>query len=119
MQPITPCLWFDTEGEKAAELYTSVFPNSKIVEVTRYGSAGPRTEGTVMTVEFELNGQSFVALNGGPDFTFSEAVSFQVACKTRTRSTTTGARSRRAARKDRAAGSRTASASPGRSSRRE
>jgi predicted 3-demethylubiquinone-9 3-methyltransferase (glyoxalase superfamily) len=81
MQPITPCLWFDTEGEKAAELYTSVFPNSKIVEVTRYGSAGPRTEGTVMTVEFELNGLSFVALNGGPDFTFSEAISFQVACK--------------------------------------
>jgi predicted 3-demethylubiquinone-9 3-methyltransferase (glyoxalase superfamily) len=81
MQPITPCLWFDTQGEEAAELYTSVFPNSKIVEVTRYGSAGPRDEGTVMTVEFELNGQSFVALNGGPDFTFSEAISFQVACK--------------------------------------
>ena len=81
MQPITPCLWFDTEGEEAAELYTSVFPNSKITQVTRYGSAGPRTEGTVMTVEFELNGESFVALNGGPDFTFSEAISFQVACK--------------------------------------
>jgi predicted 3-demethylubiquinone-9 3-methyltransferase (glyoxalase superfamily) len=81
MQPITPCLWFDTEGEEAAKHYTSVFPNSRIVQVTRYGSAGPRDEGTVMTVEFELNGQSFVALNGGPDFTFSEAVSFQVACK--------------------------------------
>jgi predicted 3-demethylubiquinone-9 3-methyltransferase (glyoxalase superfamily) len=81
MQQITPCLWFDTEGEEAAELYTSVFPNSKIVEVTRYGSAGPRADGMVMTVEFELNGQSFVALNGGPGYTFSEAISFQVGCK--------------------------------------
>jgi len=81
MQLITPFLWFDTEGEEAAELYTSVFPNSKIVEVTRYGSAGPRAEGTVMTVEFELNGLSFVALNGGPEFTFSEAISFQILCR--------------------------------------
>ena len=81
MQKITPCLWFDTDGEAAAELYTSVFPNSKIDRVTRYGSAGPRDEGTVMTVEFELDGQPFVALNGGPDFTFSEAISFQVDCK--------------------------------------
>jgi predicted 3-demethylubiquinone-9 3-methyltransferase (glyoxalase superfamily) len=81
MQPITPFLWFDTEGEEAAEFYTSVFPNSKIVEVTRYGSAGPRAEGMVMTVEFELNGQSFVALNGGPDFSFSEAISFQILCQ--------------------------------------
>ena len=81
MQPITPCLWFDTEGEEAANLYTSVFPNSKVVQVTRYGSAGPRTKGTVMTVEFELNGQSFVALNGGPGHPFSDALSFQVACK--------------------------------------
>ena len=81
MQPITPFLWLDTEGEEAAELYTSVFPNSKIVEVTRYGSAGPRPEGTVMTVEFELNGQSFVALNGRPEFTFSEAISFQILCR--------------------------------------
>jgi len=81
MQRITPCLWFDTDGEAAAELYTSVFPNSKIDRVTRYGSAGPRDEGTVMTVEFELDGQPFVALNGGPDFTFSEAISFQVDCK--------------------------------------
>ena len=81
MQKLTPCLWFDTEGEAAAELYTSVFPNSKVDRVTRYGSAGPRDEGTVMTVEFELDGQPFVALNGGPDFTFSEAISFQVDCK--------------------------------------
>ena len=81
MQKITPFLWFDTEGEDAARFYTSVFPNSKIGEITRYGSAGPRPEGTVMTVSFELDGQRFVALNGGPDFTFSEAISFQVSCK--------------------------------------
>jgi len=82
MQKITPCLWFDTEGEEAAEFYTSVFPNSKIVDVARYGSAGPRPEGTVMTVSFELDGQAFVALNGGSEFTFSEAISFQVSCET-------------------------------------
>ena len=81
MQKITPCLWFDTEGEEAAKLYTSVFPNSKILDVARYGSAGPRPEGTVMTVSFELDGQKFVALNGGPQFTFNEAVSFQVMCE--------------------------------------
>ena len=82
MQGITPCLWFDTEGEEAARFYTSVFPNSKIVNVARYGSAGPRPEGTVMTVDFELDGQQFVALNGGPEFTFNEAISFQVNCET-------------------------------------
>jgi predicted 3-demethylubiquinone-9 3-methyltransferase (glyoxalase superfamily) len=82
MQTVTPCLWFDTEGEDAANFYVSVFPDSKILNVTRYGSAGPRAEGTVMTVEFELRGQQFVALNGGPDFAFSEAVSFQVSCET-------------------------------------
>ena len=82
MQRITPCLWFDTEGEDAARFYTSVFPNSRIVEISRYGSAGPRDEGTVMTVEFELDGQRFTALNGGPEFTFSEAISFQVSCET-------------------------------------
>ena len=82
MQKITPFLWFDTEGEEAAEFYTSVFPNSKILEVTRYGSAGPRPEGMVMTVSFELDGQRFVALNGGDDFTFNEAISFAVECET-------------------------------------
>jgi predicted 3-demethylubiquinone-9 3-methyltransferase (glyoxalase superfamily) len=81
MHDITPCLWFDTEGEEAAQFYTSVFPNSKIVDIARYGSAGPRSEGTVMTVSFELDGTKFVALNGGPDFTFNEAISFQVFCK--------------------------------------
>src|SRR5919106_4669638 len=81
MQKITPCLWFDTGGEEAAKFYTSVFPNSRIVEVTRYGSAGPRPEGLVMTVTFELDGQTFTALNGGPDFTFDEAISFEVSCE--------------------------------------
>lgn len=81
MPEITPFLWFDTEAEEAAKLYTSVFPNSKIIDVTRYGSAGPRAEGTVMTVSFELGGQKFVALNGGPQHKFTEAVSFVVNCK--------------------------------------
>ena len=81
MQKLIPCLWFDTEGEDAANFYTSVFPNSKILNIARYGSAGPRPEGTVMTVSFELNGLEFVALNGGPDFTFNEAISFQVSCE--------------------------------------
>jgi predicted 3-demethylubiquinone-9 3-methyltransferase (glyoxalase superfamily) len=82
MPKLTPYLWFDTEGEEAARFYTSVFPNSKITEITRYGSAGPRPEGMVMTVAFELDGQAFVALNGGPEFKFNEAVSFEVGCKT-------------------------------------
>ncbi|HZO48837.1 MAG TPA: VOC family protein [Gaiellaceae bacterium] len=81
MRTITPCLWFDTDGEEAARFYTSVFPGSRIVEVTTYGSAGPRPEGMVMTVVFELAGQRFVALNGGPEFAFSQAVSFQVLCE--------------------------------------
>ena len=81
MQKITPCLWFDTEGEEAARFYTSVFPSSRIVDVARYGPAGPRPEGTVMTVTFELDGQQFLALNGGPQFTFNEAISFQVSCE--------------------------------------
>jgi predicted 3-demethylubiquinone-9 3-methyltransferase (glyoxalase superfamily) len=80
MPKTTPCLWFDTQGEEAAEFYTSIFPNSKIVEVTRYGSAGPRPEGMVMTVTFVLDGQEFIALNGGPECTFTEAISFQVLC---------------------------------------
>jgi predicted 3-demethylubiquinone-9 3-methyltransferase (glyoxalase superfamily) len=81
MNEITPCLWFDTEGEDAARFYTSVFPNSRITEIARFGSAGPRDEGTVMTVAFELDGRKFTALNGGPDYSFSEAISFQVPCE--------------------------------------
>ena len=82
MQKITPWLWFDTEAEEAARFYVSVFPNSKIGEITRYGATGPRPEGMIMTVTFELDGQKFGALNGGPDFTFNEAISFQVSCET-------------------------------------
>jgi predicted 3-demethylubiquinone-9 3-methyltransferase (glyoxalase superfamily) len=82
MQKLTPCLWFDTEGEDAANFYTSIFPSSRIVKTSYYGSAGPRPEGSVMTVEFELDGRRFVALNGGPQYTFSEAISFQVDCET-------------------------------------
>jgi predicted 3-demethylubiquinone-9 3-methyltransferase (glyoxalase superfamily) len=81
MTNITPCLWFDTEGEEAAEFYTSIFPNSRITHVARYGEAGPRAAGTAMTVSFELDGKQFVALNGGPEFSFSEAISFQVDCR--------------------------------------
>ena len=82
MQKITPCLWFDTQAEEAAAFYTSVFPDSRIGEVSRYGSAGPRPEGMVMTVSFELAGEELIALNGGPDFTFNEAISLQVSCET-------------------------------------
>ncbi len=78
----TPCLWFDTDGEEAARFYTSVFPNSRVIRTTHYGSAGPRAEGLVMTVEFELDGQPFIALNGGPEFRFDEAISFAVECET-------------------------------------
>ncbi len=81
MPTITPCLWFDAQAEEAADFYVSVFENSRILDVARYGKAGPGAEGTVMTVSFELDGQRFVALNGGPEFTFSEAISFQVDCR--------------------------------------
>ncbi|MDI6696941.1 MAG: VOC family protein [Anaerolineales bacterium] len=85
MDKITPCLWFDRQAEEAAQFYTGIFKNSKILEVTRYGEAGydihGMPAGTVMTVEFELDGQSFTALNGGPAFNFNEAISFQISCK--------------------------------------
>jgi predicted 3-demethylubiquinone-9 3-methyltransferase (glyoxalase superfamily) len=81
MSDITPCLWFDTESEEAATFYTSVFPNSRIVEISHFGEAGPRDAGLVMTVNFELAGRPFLALNGGPGHnTFTEAVSFSVSC---------------------------------------
>src|SRR4051812_3395819 len=80
MSRIAPCLWFDTQGEEAATFYTSVFPNSSITKVSHYGEAGPREAGMVLTVEFELDGKPFTALNGGPDFTFNESISFQIAC---------------------------------------
>ena len=81
MQKITPCLWFDTEGEEAAEFYVSLFGDAKILKVTHYGEAGPRPAGTVMTVSFVLEGQEYMALNGGPEFPFTEAVSFSVSCE--------------------------------------
>jgi len=80
MQRISPFLWFDTQAEEAATYYASVFRNSKIHKITRYGDAGPGPKGSVMTVEFELDGQPFIALNGGPHFKFTEAVSFSVDC---------------------------------------
>jgi predicted 3-demethylubiquinone-9 3-methyltransferase (glyoxalase superfamily) len=82
MPRITPFLWFDTQAEEAANFYVSVFNNSKLVNITRYGEAGPGPKGSVMTVVFELDGQEFIALNGGPQFTFTEAISFSVDCKT-------------------------------------
>jgi predicted 3-demethylubiquinone-9 3-methyltransferase (glyoxalase superfamily) len=81
-QKIVPNLWFDTEAEAAAAFYVSVFENSRIVNVTRYTDAGPREAGMVMTVEFELDGQRFLGINGGPEFEFDEAVSFAIECET-------------------------------------
>jgi predicted 3-demethylubiquinone-9 3-methyltransferase (glyoxalase superfamily) len=80
MPRITPNLWFDTKGKEAAEFYCSVFPNSGIKNVSYYGDAGPRPAGTVLTVDFVLDGQEFTAINGGPEFTFDEAVSFLIDC---------------------------------------
>ena len=86
MAGMTPCLWFDDQAEEAAKFYTAVFRNSRIVTITRYGEAGQeihrRPPGSVMTVAFELEGQPFTALNGGPKFTFNESISFQVLCDT-------------------------------------
>src|SRR5881398_3157466 len=82
MQKITPFLWFDGKAEEAMNFYTSIFKNSKIVNIIRYGEAGPRPKGTVMGATFELDGQVFMALNGGPEFTFSPALSLFVNCET-------------------------------------
>ena len=82
MQKISPCLWFDDQAEEAMHFYLSVFKNSKAGNVTRYGDAGPGPKGSVMTAAFELEGQQFTALNGGPHFNFTEAISFVVSCKT-------------------------------------
>jgi len=84
MSSITPWLWSDTEAEEAATFWTELFPNSKIVEVTRYGAAGPREEGLVMTVTFELDGRPYAGLNGGSQYHFSEATSLQVLCEDQT-----------------------------------
>jgi predicted 3-demethylubiquinone-9 3-methyltransferase (glyoxalase superfamily) len=82
MQKITPFLWFDDQAEEAMKFYTSIFKDSKVGRVTRYGEAGPGPKGTVMSATFELDGQEFMALNGGPQFKFSPAISFFVNCKT-------------------------------------
>jgi predicted 3-demethylubiquinone-9 3-methyltransferase (glyoxalase superfamily) len=86
IQKITPCLWFDNQAEEAVEFYTAIFRNSKVVNISRYGEAGQevhgRPAGTVLLVTFELDGQSFTALNGGPAFKFNEAISFQINCET-------------------------------------
>jgi predicted 3-demethylubiquinone-9 3-methyltransferase (glyoxalase superfamily) len=82
VQKITPFLWFDDKAEEAMNFYVSVFKNSKVVSVTRYGDAGPGTKGTVMVATFQLDGQEFHALNGGPQFTFTPAISFVVNCET-------------------------------------
>jgi predicted 3-demethylubiquinone-9 3-methyltransferase (glyoxalase superfamily) len=82
MQKITPFLWFDGKAEEAANFYTSIFKDAKITKVTRYGDAGPGAKGSVMSVVFQLEGQEFFALNGGPQFTFSPAISFFVNCET-------------------------------------
>jgi predicted 3-demethylubiquinone-9 3-methyltransferase (glyoxalase superfamily) len=82
MQKITPFLWFDDKAEEAMKFYTSIFKNSKIGRFTRYGEGGPGPKGTVMTATFQLDGQEFIALNGGPRFTFTEAISFVVNCET-------------------------------------
>src|SRR4029453_5745592 len=81
-QKITPFLWFDNNAEEAANFYVSLFKNSRIGKVSRYGDAGPGPKGTVMVVDFQLNGQEFIALNGGPHFKFTEAVSFVINCDT-------------------------------------
>lgn len=80
MGKVTPWLWFDGQAEEAAQFYTSLFENSRLGAISRYGDSGPGPAGSVMTVEFELDGDTFVALNGGPEFRFNEAVSFQVRC---------------------------------------
>jgi predicted 3-demethylubiquinone-9 3-methyltransferase (glyoxalase superfamily) len=81
MKRIVPNLWFDTEAEEAAAFYTGVFPDSRVVAVTRYGEAGPREAGLVMAVELELGGERFVAINGGPEFRFNEALSLEIRCE--------------------------------------
>jgi predicted 3-demethylubiquinone-9 3-methyltransferase (glyoxalase superfamily) len=82
MQKIIPCLWFDDQAEQAVRFYTSIFKNSKIGKITYYGEGAPRPKGSVMTVRFRLDGQEFLALNGGPVFKFTEAISFIVNCRT-------------------------------------
>ena len=116
-QKFTPCLWFDGQAEAAAKFYTAIFKNSKIRKVSRYGEGGPQPKGTVLTVLFELDGLEFLALNGGPQFKFTEAVSFTVNCKTQKEVDRLWVKLSAGGQKVSAAGLRTSSACRGRSSR--
>jgi hypothetical protein len=116
MKKINPFLWFDSEAEQAAKFYVDIFKNSKIGKITHYSEDGPGPKGSVMTVEFTLDKVDFVALNGGPQFKFTEAISFSVNCETRTRSIISGRNFPPTAdRPGGAAGSKTNSVSRGRS----
>ena len=119
MQKITPCLWFNDNAEEAVSFYTSIFKNSKIKTITRYGDAGAeasgRPKGAVMTVTFELDGQEFMALNGGPRFTFSPAISFMANCKTQEELMSCGKSSSKAELRSNAAGLEISTACRGRS----
>ena len=115
MHKITPFLWFDSQAEEAARFYTSIFKNARLGSITRYGDAGPGPKGSAMTATFQLEGLEFTALNGGPAFQFTPAVSFYVDCKTQAEVDELWESSPRAGRKANAAGSRTSSGSPGRS----
>ena len=120
LQRITPCLWFDDQAEEAVDFYTSIFKGSRIVDVVRYGEAGNeihgRPAGSVMTITFQLDGQDFIALNGGPVFNFNEAISLQVRCDSQTEWTTTGRGCAKAGmtRRNSAAGSKTSTVFRGR-----
>ena len=116
MQRITTLLTFKDQAGEAVEFYTSIFENSRIVSTSRYGEAGPGPASSLMSATFELAGQTFYALNGGPSFEFSQGISLSSDATRSKRSTSSGKPSRRAARRARAAGWRTSSASPGRSS---
>ena len=116
MQKITPFLWFDDQAEEAMNFYVSIFKNSKVGSVTRYGDAGPGPKGSVMTASFQLEGQQFTALNGGPQFKFTEAISFVVNCETQEEVDELWDKlSAGGGETSNAAGSRTSSACPGRS----
>ena len=104
MQKISPFLWFDNQAEEAAKFYVSIFKDSKILNVSRYGKGGPMPKGTAMSVTFQLEGQEFMALNGGPLFKFSEAISFLVHCRLRRKWMTSGGSSPREERMANAAG---------------
>ena len=116
---ITPCLWFDNQAEEAANFYVSIFKKSKIESISHYGKEGfeihGQKEGTVLTIDFQINGQPFTALNGGPVFKFNEAVSFQVFCETQDEIDFIGISLRMADRKAGVVGSRTSLDFPGKS----